>query len=585
MKTLPEQIISGAMHYFRVHPKLWDDRLDKAVALGLNTIETYVPWNLHEPHQDEYCFEGICDIKSFILKAQERQLNVIVRPGPYICAEFDNGGLPGWLVGLPKVKIRCFNQVYLDRVEKFYTVLFDILRPLLVTNGGPIIMMQIENEYGSYGNDKKYLNFLVDLYKKLKMDVPYFTSDGPSSLMLAGGTVKGITPTVNFGMNNETAFATLKKFEPTAKEFCMEFWDGWFDHWGEKHQLRPAEDGGDAFASEYEKIIARGASCNLYMYHGGTNFGFTAGANGNNYVDYAPIVTSYDYDCTLSEAGDPTEKFIACQRILKKYTNNPRIRPIEKSEKIAPQDGVLTQCALLTDNIKNLATKSGQSATPPTLEELGENFGFIHYSATLPPFEGKPTLRLIDVNDYAQVWLDGKYLGKSYRKDEKKEFAIEGNLKELKLELVVENMGRINYGPYVGKDFKGIAGSVGLGFQTIFNWEYNLMPLNNISNIDFNPVDQIKSEPAFYKGTFTVDKVADTFLMRPGSKGTVFINGFNLGRYWSIGPTETLYVPSAILKQGENEIVIFEQEKLSSLNISFSQEPNLGEIADKSVFA
>jgi beta-galactosidase len=578
MKSFSRQIISGALHYFRVHPGLWDDRLEKAVAMGLNTIETYVPWNLHEPHRGEYVFDGICDIETFIRKAQNHQLQVIVRPGPYICAEWDNGGFPGWLLALPGVKLRCADPVYLEAVEQYFTVLFDRLRPLLCTNGGPVIMLQIENEYGSFGNDQNYLKHLVSLYRKLQMDVPYFTSDGPASLLLSGGATEGITPTVNFGMNNEKAFAVLKKFAPDAPECCMEFWDGWFDHWGQKHQLRPAEDGGEAFASEYEKIIARGAHINLYMFHGGTNFGFTAGANGNNYTDYSPIVTSYDYDCPLSEAGDPTEKYLACQRILKKYTGNPRIRPVEKSEKIAPGDCLLEQSALLRDNIKNIAAQSGRAVVPPTLEELGENFGFIHYAVKLPPYEGEPALKLHDVNDYVQIWLDGKYLGSRFRRDEEKKFIIPGKPQGSVLELLVESTGRINYGPFVGKDRKGIAGSVCLGMQTIFNWEYDLLPMSDISNIAFAPAEKIETEPAFYRGTFEVEKTADTFLKRPGTKGVVWINGFNLGRYSSAGPTETLYVPAPVLKKGVNEIVIFEQEKLLSLSVSFSKEHDLGEM-------
>lgn len=576
MKIFSEQIISGALHYFRIHPGLWDDRLDKAVAMGLNTIETYIPWNLHEPHRNEYVFDGICDVEKFIRKAAGHGLQVIVRPGPYICAEWDNGGFPGWLLAIPGIRLRCSNQIFLDAVEKYFAVLFERLRPLLSVNGGPVIMLQIENEYGSFGNDKKYLNFLADLYRRLDMDVPYFTSDGPAELLLAGGTLDDIMPTVNFGMNNEKAFDVLKKFRPDTPEFCMEFWDGWFDHWGEKHQLRPAEDGGDAFAAEFEKIIARKANINLYMFHGGTNFGFTAGANGNNYIDYAPVVTSYDYDCPLSEAGDPTEKYLVCQKILKKYTGNPRIRPISPSPKIKPQPVKLNGFAALHGKFSRLAVGRGKSPHPPTFEELGENFGFIHYSTRIAPFEGKAKINLIDVNDFVQLWLDGNYLGSQFRTDEKKCFEISGKPEEMTLELLVENTGRINYGPFTGKDRKGISGAVCLNLQTLFNWEYDVLPMNDISALTFAPVTDIPDEPAFFRSTFELSEVADTFIKRPGTKGLIWINGFNLGRYWQRGPTGTLYVPAPVLQHGENEIIVFEQEKLLSDTVYFSDTPDLG---------
>ena len=579
MSKIPEQIISGALHYFRIHPQLWRDRLEKAVAMGLNTIETYIPWNLHEPHQGEFVFTGICDVVSFIRQAQALGLWVIVRPGPYICAEWDNGGLPGWLSGITRGKVRCSDPVYLEAVEKYFTVLFERLRPLLSSHGGPVFMLQIENEYGSFGNDKAYLSFLKDLYIKLDMDVPYFTSDGPTSLLLAGGALEGITPTVNFGMNHQKAFQTLKDFRKDAPLCCMEFWDGWFDHWGEKHQLRPAEDGGDAFASEYEKIIALKAHINLYMFHGGTNFGFTAGANGNYFTDYAPIVTSYDYDCPLSEAGDPTEKYTACQRILKKYTGNPRIRPIAPGAKTIPAPVSLTRGCLLRQEIGKLSQKHGQAVVPPTMEELGENFGFVHYSTRIPAFTGEAHLELQKVHDYAHIWLDGQYLGSQFRQDEKKNFVIPGNPAGSTLELLVENTGRINYGPYAGKDFKGITGCVCLNFQQLFSWTFDLLPFSQAPEIPMAPFEALFEEPALYEGEFELEEVADTFLNRPGEKGIVWINGFNLGRYWNKGPTQTLYVPAPVLKKGKNKIILLEQEKLNSAFVTFSSQPDLGPMA------
>ena len=579
MQQLPKQILSGALHYFRVHPGQWHDRLEKAVAMGLNTIETYVPWNLHEPHRGEFVFDGIGDVEKFIRMAGDMDLHVIVRPGPYICAEWDNGGFPAWLTGLPGIRIRCADPVYLGAVESFFTVLFGKLRPLLAANGGPIIMMQLENEYGSFGNDREYLRRLAEIFRKNDMDVPLFTSDGPADLLLAGGTLDNVMPTVNFGMNHERAFRTLKKFRPGTPEFCAEFWDGWFDHWGKKHQVRPAGDGGEAFEPEYGQIVKRGAHVNLYMFHGGTNFGFTAGANGDLCTDYAPTVTSYDYDAPLSEAGDPTEKFFAAQRILAAHTGNPRIRPVAPGKKIAPAPVRLDRRLPLYGNFGKIAEVRGEAVNPPTLEELGENFGFIHYATALPAFEGTSPLSLVEVNDYAQIWLDGRYLGSQYRGDEKKEFLIQGRPEGSVLELLVENTGRVNYGPFVGRDHKGIAGAVCLGQQTLFHWKYDLLPLTDISGLPFDGFDDSLPGPAFYRGTFELEETADTFLKRPGVKGCVWINGFNLGRYWAKGPTGTLYVPAPVLRKGANDIVVFEQEAFPVPEVRFSPGPDLGPAA------
>ena len=579
MITCDDQIISGALHYFRVVPEYWADRLDKAVALGLNTIETYIPWNLHEPHQGEFVFEGICDLERFIQLVAERDLALILRPGPYICSEWDNGGFPGWLNGLPGVQVRCMNEVYLNAVTNYFNVLLPKIVPYLSTNDGPVIMVQVENEYGSFGDDHDYLQYIADLFKKHNIDVPYFTSDGSFGSMLSAGNLPSIIPTVNFGTRHEEAFARLKKHNPNAKEFCMEFWDGWFDHWGEKHHHRPVADGGNAFESEFESIIKRGASINLYMYHGGTNFGFTAGANGNFYTDYAPCVTSYDYDCTLSESGDPTQKYWAAQRIIKERTNSQKIKAVEIGKKISIKPVKLTSSWKLENNFNFLATKSGKAVVPPTMEQLGENFGFVHYRTQIKPLMDDSKIRLFDVNDYAQVWVDGQYIGSKYRTDEDKTFPIKACENEQVIDILVENLGRINYGPYVGKDFKGIAGCVCIGLQTQFHWEYNLLPMNNLEKLEYSNFNN-EVGPTFYRGEFDLDEVADTFIKRPGCKGFIVVNGFNLGRYWDKGPTNTLYLPGPILKQGKNEIIVFEQEQLLNDTVEFTDVHDLGELEE-----
>ena len=579
----PVQLISGALHYFRVHPELWDDRLDKAVALGLNAIETYIPWNLHEPHPGEYCFSGIVDLEKFIDKVQTHGLKLILRPGPYICAEWDNGGFPGWLLAVPGIELRRMNKPYLDALTRYYDVLLPLIQKKTYPNGGPIIMVQLENEYGSYGHDKDYLKYISDLYAKHGIDVPQFTSDGAVGHYIVGGTLPGVLMTLNFGSNPANAFKNGRMYRPENPDFCMEFWNGWFDHWGEEHHVRQ-----DDASLVLDEMLKMGAGVNLYMFHGGTNFGFTNGSNGNFADQFSPTVTSYDYDCPVSECGDATEKFYAFQKVIAKYTNNPNIRAVEPVKKICPGNVTLKESAPLLQNLSALSTISGHAVTPPTMEQLGENFGFLHYSTRIDgPLYSKEknggyqeVIRLIDVNDFALVWLDGKFLGSRWRENgmnpiELPEIPAEG----ARLDVLVENCGRINYGPKVGKDFKGIIGGVALEMQFRFNWDYNMLPMSDLSKLAFGGFAE--SPATFHRATFEVDEIGEAFLMRPGTKGLVWVNGFNLGRYWSKGPTETLYIPSPVLKKGTNEIIVLELEKLDSAELKFSPELRLGALKEK----
>lgn len=579
----PVQIISGAIHYFRVHPDLWDDRLDKAVAFGLNTIETYIPWNLHEPHPGEYCFSGIADLESFIGKVQDHGLNLILRPGPFICAEWDNGGFPGWLNAVPGIRLRCFNKPYLDAVTRYFDVLLPKIKKWTFPEGGPVMMTQIENEYGSYCHDKDYLAYLSGLYRKHGIDIPQFTSDGQFGHYILGGHLPGALITLNFGSGSENAFRNGRMAQPEGPDFCMEFWNGWFDHWGEIHHVRE----NDA-SEELEKILAAGANVNFYMFHGGTNFGFTNGANCDFSGKLSPTVTSYDYDCPLSECGDPTPKFYTCQKVIAKYSENPNIAPVKPGKKICPPAVTLTESAAVLDNLKNLSSVSGSAQFPPTMEELGENFGFLHYSTRLdgPLYSQEVTgfpehLRLIDVNDFAQVWLDGKYLGSRWRPTgEEEPFDLPEIPPEgARLDLLVENCGRVNYGQRIGKDFKGIIGGVALEMQFRLGWDYDMLPMNDPGRLDFRSFSD--SPATFHRAFFRLEETGDAFLMRPGVKGLVWINGFNLGRYWNKGPTETLYVPAPVLKKGCNEIIVLELVKLDSAEIAFSPEPRLGSTEEK----
>lgn len=309
----PIQLISGAIHYFRIVPEYWEDRLLKLKACGFNCVETYIPWNLHEPKEGEFDFTGIANAVEFIRIAERLGLYVIARPSPYICAEWEFGGLPSWLLADKNMQVRSYYEPYLEKVDNYYDVLLAKLKPLLQTNGGPIIAMQIENEYGSYGNDKHYLTYIKEAMVKRGIDVLLFTSDGPTDLMLQGGTIDNTLATVNFGSRPEESFAKLQDYFPNTPNIVMEYWNGWFDHWGEEHHQRDPQDAADTFSD----MLQSGASVNFYMFHGGTNFGFYNGANFDE--NYQPTITSYDYDCPLSETGDITPKFHAVRESIAKH--------------------------------------------------------------------------------------------------------------------------------------------------------------------------------------------------------------------------------------------------------------------------
>lgn len=566
-----QQIISGAIHYFRVLPELWEDRLLKAKQCGLNTIETYMAWNLHEPKEGEFNFSGLLDIVKFIEIAQALGLWVIVRPGPYICAEWDNGGLPSWLMTKKDLRFRCMNKPYIDALTPFLNDVSMRLKKLQYTEGGPVIAMQVENEYGSFGNDHVYIRYVRQVFLDNGITVPLFTSDGPSDLLIQGGAIPELTMTLNFGSSPETAFPIGRRYRPDGPDFCMEFWNGWFDHWGEKHHVRGFEDA----TNTLEKMLKMGASVNFYMFHGGTNFNFWNGANSvNNKLQ--PTITSYDYDAALSECGDPTEKYFAYQKVIKKYNKSAEYGKPEPSHKIGYGSVVLTESAKMLDNLDSVGEKHC-SVTPESMEYWGQDFGFIHYRSRLRGPVMNQKLCLDHVHDRALIFLDEKYFATCYRNDDERVFDIEIPADGVQLDILVENMGRINYGLQVGKDFKGILSGIRIGQQYHYHWETWTLPLNNLDQLDYSRFKQETNQPAFHKGVLEVDEVADTFLNFPGKKGSVWVNGFNIGRYWEVGPQKTLYVPSALLKKGANEIVVFELHELYGDHLEFVGQPNLGE--------
>lgn len=562
-------LLSGAMHYFRTVPEYWEDRLMKLKACGFNTVETYVAWNLHEPEEGQFNFDGIADIAKFVKIAEQVGLNVIVRPGPYICAEWEFGGFPYWLMTVPNIKLRCFNEPYLQKVDAYFDVLFDRLRPLLRSNGGPIIALQIENEYGSFGNDQKYLQYMRDSVKKRIGDELLFTSDGPGPALLHGGMIEDVYETVNFGSRAEAACSLIKEFQPNAPFMCMEFWHGWFDHWGEKHHTRSAE----SVVESLEEMLQLSGSVNFYMAHGGTNFGFYNGANHNEEV-YQPTITSYDYDALLTESGDVTEKFHAVRKTFEKYVELPALNlPAPIPKKRYGEIEFKERVALL-DSLMQLSIPQ-KSAAPLTMEEYGQDYGFIVYETTIKGAYGKQVLTVQDVHDRGQIYLNGKYAGTVDRLSGKSRLEVDITDDETKLQIIVENMGRINYGPHL-VDFKGITEGVRMWNQFLFDWTAYPLPLKDLTDLEFANAEAQEDHPYFHKGTLTVDEVADTFIdMSNWKKGVVFVNGHNLGRYWEVGPQQTLYVPAPFLREGENDIIILEMHNHQQ-SVTFVDEPVLG---------
>ncbi|TCP22342.1 beta-galactosidase [Scopulibacillus darangshiensis] len=563
----PMQIVSGAIHYFRIVPEYWKDRLLKLKACGFNTVETYIAWNVHEPKEGQFCFEGMANVVEFIKTAEEVGLFVIVRPSPYICAEWEFGGLPAWLLADDSTRLRSSCPQYLEKIDNYYDVLMEKLKPLLSTNGGPIIAMQIENEYGSYGNDTKYLEYLRDGLTSRGIDVLLFTSDGPEGFMLQGGMVPGVLETVNFGSKPKESFAKLEEYQKDQPLMCMEYWNGWFDHWGEEHHTRDPQDAVDSF----ETILKEGASVNFYMFHGGTNFGFYNGANYGG--AYQPTVTSYDYDCPVSESGDLTTKYYKVRDVMTRHTGvtPPELpAPIPKKAYGAVH---LTAQAGLFDSLNKIASPL-QRTHPESMEKLGQNVGFTLYRTTIKGPREPARLAIQDVRDRALVFVNQAYIGVIDRINGG-ELDIEVGEDGAELDILVENMGRINYGPYL-KDRKGITEGVRLGQQFLYNWTIYPLPLDDLTNLSFNTLSK-KRGPSFYKASFGIDEAADTFLELPGwTKGAAFINGFNLGRYWEIGPQKTLYVPAPLLNKGKNKLVVFELHGMDKPEVIFQEKPDLG---------
>lgn len=564
------RIYSGSMHYFRIMPEYWEDRLKKLKAAGFNTVETYVCWNMHEPRKGEFDFTGRFDIRRFIKTAQEVGLYAIVRPGPYICAEWDFGGLPAWLLKDRNMRLRCAYPEYLQHVSDFYHRLFEEIGDLQQSEGGNIIAMQIENEYGSYGNDKEYLRYIEKLMLDCGTKVMLFTSDGDDNSMLSGGTLPDVFKTLNFGSRASEIFNAMDRFHENTPKMCTEFWCGWFDHWGEEHHTR----GSDSVAGEIKDFLDIDASFNFYMFHGGTNFGFTAGANC--YEEYQPTVTSYDYCALLTEWGDYTPAYHAVRELLLKAQNLPETELPASPELQTIGKVELDESTSLMSNFDNLGERH-RVPLPESMEYFGQNSGMIYYETKLEQIYDPRELRVANVHDTAYVYIDGEHKATIDRRDENKvagydTFKFDGCTDGCTIGVLVDAMGRVNYGEHL-YDRKGID-AIRYGNQNLMGYDVVTLPLDNPEKIDFS-LDGGKY-PLFMRGHFKAQSQNDCFVHLDGfKKGFVYINGFNIGRYWEIGPQRALYIPGVLLKD-ENEIIILELEGCEKAEVEITAEPDLG---------
>ncbi|MET9918680.1 beta-galactosidase [Streptomyces sp. NPDC006435] len=561
----PFRIISGGLHYFRVHPEQWADRLRKARLLGLNTVETYVPWNLHAPRPGEFRLDGGLDLPRFLDLAAAEDLHVLLRPGPYICAEWEGGGLPPWLLAQDGIELRSRDPRFLEAVDGYLAALLPPLKPYLSGADGPIIAVQLENEYGAYGNDTGYLADLAGLLRTHGVDVPLFTCDQPADL--ARGGLDGVLRTVNFGSRAEEGLDRLSRLQPAGPRMCSEFWIGWFDRWGGIHTTRDAADA----AADLDRLLATGASVNIYMFHGGTNFGFTNGANDKG--TYRPTVTSYDYDALLDEAGDPTPKYEAFRETIARYAPVPDEPIPAPGPKLAPTVVELDTSAALFDQVE-LFGRPVLTDRPLTMEELGQSVGFVLYGTELPA-AGPAVLRVDEVRDRAQVFVDGQPVGVLERENHEHALAFVVPRSGARLAILVENQGRVNYGPGI-HDRKGLLGRVTVNDEEPAGWSSSPLPLDRIDDLAVAPAGPLVG-PAFHRGSFELDRPADGYLALDGwTKGHAWINGFPLGRYWSRGPQTTLYVPAPVLRPGRNEITVLELHATTTRTVELRDRPGLG---------
>jgi len=575
----PFKILSGAIHYFRIPEEDWYHSLYNLKALGFNTVETYVAWNLHEPTEGNFNFEGNLNIDKFLQTAQDLGLYAIVRPSPFICAEWEFGGLPAWLLN-KDMRIRSSDPAYVEMVGRYYDHLLPRLVSRLLDNGGNILMMQVENEYGSYGEDKTYLREIRRLMEERSVTCPLFTSDGPWRATLKAGTLieDDLFVTGNFGSKANFNFSQMQEFfDEYGKKWplmCMEFWDGWFNRWKEPVITRDAEE----LAEAVHEVLEQG-SINLYMFHGGTNFGFMNGCSARGTIDL-PQVTSYDYDALLDEAGNPTAKYMAVKEMMATYyPEYPQLEPLYK-ESMEVENIPLVEKVSLFETLDSL-TSPTESLYPKKMEELGQSYGYLLYRTEASWDAEEERIRIIDGRDRAQLFVDGKWVATQYQTEIGEDIFYQGEKKALsRFDILIENMGRVNYGHKFLADTqrKGIRTGVCKDLHFMLNWEHYPLPLDNPEKIDFSK-GWTEGQPAFYAFDFEVKEPKDTYLeLSEFGKGIAYVNGRNLGRFWNVGPTLSLYIPHSYLKEGANRIIIFETEGDYKEHIHLTRKPTLKHI-------
>ena len=588
----PHLVISGAIHYFRVHPEQWRDRLRRLVAMGCNTVETYVAWNVHQPARGVTTFEGIADLGRFLDIAAEEGLDAIVRPGPYICAEWENGGFPGWILADRNLRLRNRNAPYLALVDAWFDQLIPVVAERQAARGGNVVMVQVENEYGSFGDDTVYLAHLRDGLIARGIEELLVTSDGPARMWLTGGTVEGALATVNFGSRTLEVLAMAEEELPAQPQMCMEFWNGWFDHWGEEHHERA---GGDA-AGELKDMLEHGMSVNFYMAHGGTNFGMQAGAN--HFGSLQPTTTSYDYDAPIAENGALTEKFRAFRDVIAQHAELPPYEEHLEQLGLVAQPATLPAGEVAIEKIASLrATErftraAEEHPTPPAFEDVGLERGLLRLSREIEiaaeVVDGKTRiqpLKLYDLHDRAWVYVDGINVGGTgvvgNEENETDPATIEltpfadrllpgGGRRTVRVDILVENLGRVNFGPKLGER-KGILGGVWQTIRFLNGWEADAWPLEDMGEelaalLETAPalesLDDADDLPVLVGASFEADEPQDTFLDVSGAgHGVAYVNGFCVGRYWNIGPQLTLYVPAPLVREGRNEVLLLDLDK------------------------
>ena len=568
------KILSGAIHYFRIQPEDWYHSLYNLKALGFNTVETYVPWNMHEPKKGQFDFQGILDIEKFLQIAQDLGLYAIVRPSPFICAEWEFGGMPAWLL-TEDMRIRSSDASYLQAVADYYDELLPRLVPRLLDKGGNILMMQVENEYGSYGEDKDYLRAIRQMMLDRGVDCPLFTSDGPWRATLRAGTLieEDLFVTGNFGSKADYNFAQMQEFfDEHGKKWplmCMEFWDGWFNRWKEPIIKRDPEE----LAQAVHEVLKQG-SINLYMFHGGTNFGFMNGCSARGVTDL-PQVTSYDYDALLDEQGNPTPKYFAVQKMMETYyPEHSQMKPLTK-ESFELRDIALSEKVSLFETLADLA-QPVESLYPVKMEDLGQSYGYLLYRTEASWDADEEKIRVIDGRDRMQLFVDGKLMATQYQAEIGQDIFVAGEKKAThRIDILMENMGRVNYGHKFLADTqrKGIRTGVCKDLHFLLNWQQYPLSFENTENIDFSKGWQ-PEQPAFYAFDFEMKALKDTYLDLSGfGKGLAFVNGVNIGRFWNVGPTLSLYIPHSLLKEGHNRIIIFETEGEYEESINLVNQP------------